>query len=189
MSHNVELFTYPEKVDKKKVQKELDHYAAMEDWQEGCTGLYRDIRWIADKVYPNYDEADKAIEKLDRGNYDQLAVKYCVYTPPQDEKVEELKKKVLAAGDEFRRRDFEVYPQTVKSAMIGCKKCGSRLAREYLRTNFCPVCKTDMRPEYIQKSIQAAKNKMLRAEQEASDYYTKKGKKSIRWLVKIEYHT
>ena len=46
-----------------------------------------------------------------------------------------------------------------------------------------------MRPEYILKSIQAAKNKMERAEKEVSDYAKKKGKKEIRWLVKIEYHT
>ena len=189
MSHNIEHFTYPEKVDKKKVQKELDHYAAMEDWQKGCTGLYHDIRWLNGQIYANYDEAEKAIEKFDRGNYDQLAVRFYHYTPPRDEKVDALKKKVLAAGDEYRKRDFAVYPKTVSAAMIGCKKCGSRLAREYLNTNFCPVCRTDMRPEYILKSIEAAKNKMLRAEKEVSEYYTKKGKKEIQWLVKIEYHT
>lgn len=189
MSHNIELFDYSEKVNRKAVQKELDHYAAMEDWQEGCQGLYRDIRWIESPVYANYDEASKAIDKLDRGDYDQLAVKYHYYHPPRDDKTEELKRKVLAAGDEYRKRDSAVYPRTVTSAMISCKKCGSKLAREYLRTNFCPVCRTDMRPEYIMKSIQAAKNKMLRAEKEVSDYYTKKGKKEVRWLVKIEYHT
>ena len=175
--HNIEHFTYPEKVNKAKVQKDLDHYAAMEDWQEGCSGLYHDIRWLDGRVYGSYEEAEDAIEELDRGNYDQLAVKYAEYYEPKDDKSIELAKKLLAAGDEYRKRDFAVYPQSVTSNCISCKKCGSKLAREYLRTNFCPVCKADMRPEYILKSIQAAKNKMERAEKEVSDYAKKKGKK------------
>ena len=189
MSHNIEHFTYPEKVDKNKVQKELDHYAAMEDWQEGCTGLYRKIRWIDGRVYGSYEEAEEVIKKLDRGDYDQLAVKYDEYHKPKDDKSTELANKLLAAGDEYRKRDFAVYPRSVTSAFIGCKKCGSKLAREYLRTNSCPVCRTDMRPEYILKSIQAAKNKMERVQKEVSDYAKRKGTKEIMWLVKIEYHT
>lgn len=189
MSHNVEHYTYPENVNKTEVQAELDHYAAMQDWQEGCQGLYHDIRWLWDKVYSSYEEAEKAIEKLDRGNYDQLAVRYTQYHEPQDDKSKELANKLFLAREELRKRDFAVYPQSVISAFIGCKKCGSKMARDYLRTNFCPVCKTDMRPEYIHKSIQAAKNKVERAQKELSEYAKKKGRKEIMWLVKIEYHT
>ena len=75
MSHNVEHYTYPENVNKTEVQAELDHYAAMQDWQEGCQGLYHDIRWLWDKVYSSYEEAEKAIEKLDNDDkrYDRIS--------------------------------------------------------------------------------------------------------------------
>ena len=36
--HNIEYYTYDENVKRELVQKELDHHAAMEDYQEGCTG-------------------------------------------------------------------------------------------------------------------------------------------------------
>ena len=190
MSHNVEYFNYPEKVDKKRVQQELDNYAAAQDWQEGCQGPYHDIRWLDGTIYANYDEAEKAIEKMDKGNYDQLAVKFCysntVFT---DAKRQELDRKRSEAITEARRRECKVYPKTLSSAFLGCKKCGSRLKISYLTSNFCPVCKEDLRPEYILKSIRAADAKLESATKKLCDYIEKHSKKEVRWLVKIEYHT
>ena len=57
MSHEVCHFTYPKNVNKAKVQKDLDNYVAHEDWQEGCTGLYHNIRWLDSKIYETPEEA------------------------------------------------------------------------------------------------------------------------------------
>ena len=187
--HNIEYFTYPENVDRQGVEKKLDNYVAHEDWQEGCCGLYHPIRWLKDKVYANYVEAHEAVEKLDGGDYDNLAVKYYVYHQQNDDKLKLLKQKVSEAYDEYDRRYKILYSDQVTSAYIGCKNCGSRLARPYLKSNSCPVCRAEMRPEYMLKSVSSAKNKWERAQREAKEYTEKKCKKEIVWLVKIESHT
>ena len=75
------------------------------------------------------------------------------------------------------------------STLTTDSKCGSRLKISYLTSNFCPVCKEDLRPEYILKSIRAADAKLESATKKLCDYIEKHSKKEVRWLVKIEYHT
>ena len=195
MSHNIEHFTYTKNVDKAAVQKELDNYVALEDWQEGCSGLYHNIRWLEDKVYDNCDDALEAIEKLDRGNYDQIAVLYNEISPRMrnsngvDPKLAELEQKVREAEKEMNRRHHILYADTVTAAFIGCKECGSKLARKYIRGNACPVCSSDLRPEHMIKSFNVAKNRWLKAKENTRNYINRHGKKTVMWLVKIEYHT
>jgi len=189
MSHNIEHFEYPQNVSKQDVEKELNSYIAHEDWQEGCSGLYHPIRWLDDKVYDTYNDACEAINRLDKGWYDNIAVQYYERETKADDKYKELEKKSDELYKEFDRRDKLLYSDFVISNSIGCKKCGSRLASKWLRSNFCPVCKNDLRPEHMLKSVEAAKAKANRARKAAADYLVKVAKKRIMWLVKIEYHT
>lgn len=190
MSHNVELFTYSEKVDKNKVQAELDDYVAHEDWQEGCTGLFHSIRWLEGTVYEDREKAEEAIDRLDRNNYDCLAVKFKCPMPFRDAKLIELNQKCKDTHNEYVNRECAVYADTITSAFIGCKACGSKISRTHLRPrNNCPVCRADLRPEYMLKSIQTAKDRWEKAKKTADEYYKRKSKKEVCWLVKIEYHT
>lgn len=75
MAHNILMRDYENSVSRQKVQKAMDNYAAMEDWQEGCTGV-NPIRWIESPVLTNREEAEKYIKAHDRGWYDCLAVRY-----------------------------------------------------------------------------------------------------------------
>lgn len=189
MGHNVEHFFYPKNVDKVKVQKELDNYVAHQDWQEGCTGLYKHIRWLPDVICKNEDEAYEVIKRKDDGWYDQLAVLFYNTHEVEDDKMRELNKKRNEAMFEYQDRDRKLYAETVKAQFIGCKKCGSRLARSFLKSNNCPVCRTELRPEHMMKSISSAKNKLDRAQRAMDEYRERHGKKELMWLVKIEYHT
>ena len=189
MSHNVEYYRYPLNVSKDKVKADFDNYVAHADWQEGCCGLYHGIRWLSDKTYKDYQEAHDAIDRLDRGNYDNLAVMYYQSDFTPDEKYNELKAKVEDARKEFESRALKNYPSTITSAFMGCKNCGSKLARLYLQHNSCPVCGRDLRPEYMIKSVEAAKSRYNKAVENACAYKERKSKKKVMWLVKIEYHT
>lgn len=189
MSHNICHRNYPEKVNKKEVQAEWDEYVRMEDWQEGASGLANPIRWI-DKTYSSYEEASNAIKEMDRGWYDQLAVKYISREQNKnDEKLKALNEEVSKAYTEYSNREKKNYPKTLSANLITCQKCGSKLAKTYLNSNFCPVCRNDLRPEHIMKSILAAKNKWQRAQTKVKEYEAKHGKENVMWLVKIEYHT
>lgn len=76
MSHTIHIKSYDENEDKAYIQKHWDNVAAVEGAGEGSTGLGSKIRWIDSPIYKSYEEADKAISRLDRGHYDQLAVKF-----------------------------------------------------------------------------------------------------------------
>ncbi len=189
MGHNIEHYDYDEKINKNKVQKDLDTYVSHATWQEGGGGI-DPIRWN-DVVCEDYDSAIEWIEKHDKGWYDCLAVKYKepVQTKEKTAKELELAQKITEAGKLYNERNSVLYPKTRTSEYIGCGKCGSRLASKYLNSNYCPVCHTDLRPETTLKAIAAAKAKWEKAEEIKQEYIKKHSKKEIRWLVKIEYHT
>lgn len=104
MGHNIHHSTYPENINKKLVQAEWDEYAAHEDWQEGCTGLARDIRWI-DHVCDTLEEAETYIREHDSGWYDQLAVKFkdTDSIPTTSAKKETLLKQIQSYKDKKKK--------------------------------------------------------------------------------------
>ena len=75
MAHNIKFLTFPSSVSQKWVQRKLDDFVAIEDAEEGASGLDTPIRWI-DHTCQNQDEAEAYIKSHDRGWYDCLAVKF-----------------------------------------------------------------------------------------------------------------
>lgn len=189
--HNIDYRSFPENVDKKKVKAEIDDYVAHEDWQEGASGLSSPIRWYeTTPPCADYDDAKAFIDAHDNGWYDNLAVRYFKHNPVSGNKKKELEDKVNLAREKSNRLSSALYPQTLKSEFIGCKDCGSKLARRLLKTNFCPVCRADLRPETTLSAIRAADEKLKKA-QDALCTYVKAHRtvNKIMWLVKYEYHT
>lgn len=192
MSHSIEYASYPENVNKERVQKEWDRVAAAEGRREGATGLYRKIRWLPD-VLGSRDEAEKFLNSRIGGkDYDQVAVRY--------RKLVKEPAYVIAARTAFNEAtkrygelNMPVHYASVKAKFVACKNCGSSLAREYLRSNRCPLCGVDMRPaskldaiEKAGKNVEKARAKMAEAEEKAA----KENKnKELLWLVRVEYHT
>ena len=189
MSHNIRYASYAETVNKNAVQSEWDEYVRMEDWQEGATGLVHPIRWLESKIYPTRDEAEEAIKRLDNGWYDQLAVRYYCPVEVKSEKLDELTKACIETRSEYDKRDRALYAERVTSAYIGCRNCGSRLSRQHIRSNSCPVCRNELRPDHMLKWVDVARRKWEKACQTKEAWVNKHSKKIIRWLVKIEYHT
>ena len=74
-----------------------------------------------------------------------------------------------------------------KSEYIGCPKCGSKLFREYLKAEFCPLCRTDLRS---QTTLEALANFDKRREKVQDQLEAEKEKQNgeVRWLIKYEYH-
>lgn len=186
--HNIEYHSYPENIKRDYVQRELDHYVSEETRGEGGHGLGQNIRWL-ENICADRDEAESFIRDHDRNWYDQLAVRYYVSTPKQCKALDNLRAKIKAAYYEFYSRNSKIWAETVKAELVGCKTCGSRMSRVYLKTNRCPVCGNDLRPESMRKSVEAAKAKWKKAQDAEQEYVKKHGKKTVKWLVKIEYHT
>ena len=191
--HNIEYYTYQDEplgVDRKRVQADLDAHAAYEDRGEGCKGLYNRIRWLDSLgIFKDYDEALKAIQRNDRHGYDQLAVRFYTYQKIQNRKIDELEEKVKAAQIAYTDKARHLWAKDGKSEFVGCKGCGSKLKRELISSNQCPLCFKDLRPETTLKAIRAAKERFDKAEKEMKDFKYAKSPRRVNWLVKIEYHT
>jgi len=188
--HNREYYTYPENVKRDWVQQDLDAYVRRETYGEGGHGLPGSIRWIENTpVSENEDTARDLIRHYDRGNYDQLAVRY--YKPERIESKAalELSRKLRAAYDEYTKRNNEVWVAGIKAEFVSCRNCGSKLCREYIKGNRCPVCFGDLRPASMLKSVEAAKAKFQKARLAEEKYIAAHSKKKVMWMVKIEYHT
>lgn len=192
--HNIEHYTYSEAVDKKRVQRELDEFVAHEDWQEGASGLPAPIRWVENPVYESYEAAYRAIEDADKGKwYNQMAVRFKDYPRV-------TKSKELAAISERIKKQDEAVKKIVADAsvknrtseFIGCPKCGSSLKRELLSGEACPLCRADLRSKTNIERIAKAKAKSAELGalyRETETKLERKQKPTVKWLVKIEYHT
>lgn len=190
MAHNIEYRSYDENIHRDFVKRELDHYVSQVDWEEGCSGLYNGIRWLDNvPVRSDYEAAEQYLMDNDRGDYDNLAVRYYEYKRKNTKQAMALAEKSKAAAAEYRKRDDAVWAETLTSAFVSCKACGSRLSRLHLRGNFCPVCRADLRPETTIKAIERAKEKLEKAQKAEKEYAKQHSDKRVRWLVKFEYHT
>lgn len=163
------------------------------------------IRWI-DEVYDNYNSAEKAIEKHDRGWYDQLAVKYKKY------KQKEKTKAILALENRFEKYKKELHEAIEKSSvtnrkskLIGCESCESKISKEYINKNLnlrnfnyqhpmwnaCPVCRHDLTPKSTIESLNKKRAKMQETQlaiENAIEANNQKGQYELMWLVKTEFH-
>ncbi len=199
MGHNVHYDTCN---DTEKAMKSCEaywnDYAAHEDWQEGCCGLSKPIRWVNKPICENYEEAERYIGEHDCGGYDQLAVRFYDYGKVEPTKTYNTLKE---RSERLERRYIElrdnIHYKGVKSAYVSCRGCGSKLASTYFGDrikNKCPVCMADLRPESTLQLIENAKEnaekarKDFKAEEKKLQQKTK-SKAKLKWLVKIEYHT
>lgn len=187
--HNIEHRDYPENVNRNEVKASLDNYVAHADWQEGCSGLYKNIRWEAGIICPSEESAEKWLEEHDRGDYDNLAVRYRA-PKGTSKKLEELQKKRSEKWEEWYKEEYKKYFADFKSTLVTCKECGSKVNVQYIISHDCPVCKADMRSNTEKKRVAAlktAEEKLESAIAAENERLAKRGE--IRWLVKFEYHT
>jgi len=201
MSHNIQYASYPLSVKKIDVQEEWDEYVRHEDWQEGASGTPNPIRWV-DRTFPNYDAAQQYIEEQDRRIwYNCMAVKYetvkrdALRASKPSKKEEELSAQIKATMDSLNKIEKQASIQNRTSEYIGCEKCGSKLKRTLLKSEYCPLCRNDLRSKTNLERMANARKKAdeLRDRREALEKKRvedlKKTSREVKWLVKIEYHT
>lgn len=191
MGHNVNYIVCPRNVNRRCLVAEINEEVEHEDWMEGGHYEADQLSWHEDTVYSSHDEAMKAIGRLDNGWYDDHAVLFHdldAVRPTKsmqsiDAQIEATKK----ARDEFVGAH---HVRDRKSALIGCDKCGSKIARGYLRTDLCPVCGSDLRPASTLERIKGYDTKLCRLKARRLDAQKKQiARAPIKWLVKYEYHT
>ena len=190
--HQILMETYDENVNKSKVQEHFDEIATREsDWG---SGLLSSIEWL-DKTFKNQDEAYEWINKND-SSYRQMAVKFVdnnslKYSASYTKKEKQIKQ----YEDKLNTLNSKIHysAKNVKSKFVTCKTCESKISTKYIRNNYCPVCGKDLRPDSLVKKIVDMEKDLHKKQLELSrlkqdEIKKNKRGKSIKWLVKVEYH-
>lgn len=195
MGHEVIHFEFDENEDKgMMIATAEDQAIYASDMRDG---LPSSIRFLEENTYIDKEEAYGAIRKLDRDHYDQLAVKFISY-----EDVKETKT-IINLGDRIARMNDSLIDYKSKSSIknrksqyVGCTKCGSKINKDYVKDlgynwNRCPLCMEDLSSETVKASLANKEDKIAELQDDLADkrrLNQRKGKKSVKWLVKIEYH-
>lgn len=200
MSHNIEHRDYNVKMSKDAIFADINSYVEHVTWQEGGSGIDR-IRWLETKVCANYEEAESYLESHDKGWYDCLAVQYKEYPRANLEpskKMTDLAQKIDAERTKCADYEKAHSVKAFKAEFVGCSSCGSKLKKELLNTEFCPLCRADLRgkttletlKKYKAKIAELKENLEVERKKQKADYEKKQEKNAeTRWLVKFEYHT
>lgn len=184
MGHIIDYFTEPENCNKKEVEAEISAVARRNG--DGWSGP---MHWHTEiQPLKNYGQAEEWIERHDRGWYDDHAVRYMDYENAKPtKKMGEIQQKIRELQNDEMAYKQQHSVKKRKSEYIGCPKCGSKLFREYLQSEFCPLCRTDLRS---QTTLDALANYHKRIEKAKDQLQEEKEKQKgeVRWLVKYEYH-
>lgn len=193
MGREIKYIDYPITLSTKLIEAEIQHYVSCRCIEEGGSGLINSIRWI-DKTFSNYDEARNYIDRIDSGNYDQIAVKYLVYSNIKPSTTLNTLLQRLDAESKKKTEYAKAHSvSAAKAAYIGCPNCGSRLKKELLRSEHCPLCRTDLRSDATINKLNELQEKInelnmkIAEERKKLEAKNRKGAKE-HWLVKIEFH-
>ena len=189
MGHAINYYTTDDRKEIMTIAEEFAYWNV--DEQENPSRSYHGNMHIHDDIVcESYDDAMKKIDDLDRGWYDDHAVRYKDKDSLKPNKtMVDLKKRI-----EKNRRDSMEYSKehsikNRKSAYVGCTKCGSKISVEYLHGEECPVCGKDLRADYIIDRLNKYDKDWndLRAKYRDA-VKSRKEKCAVKWLIKVEVH-
>lgn len=185
--HNIGYLVYSEKANKNIVMDEIHTIA-----RRNGDGYNTTMKWH-DELPPFETEAEahQWIEEHDNGWYDDHAVLFRDYSnAKKTKKIEEYENKIaeLYKAEREYRQAHSV--KKLQASLIGCTKCNSKLSKEYLRGEYCPLCGTDLRSKTTLDKLEWYKSKRNEYEKRIEDEKKKqKDSCKIMWLIKYEYHS
>lgn len=177
----------------------VDPYEHSEDGNIWNMNVYHgtlngDRAWHEDTVYACRQDAEDAIEEMDKGFYDDHAV---LFYDVDSLKPTAAMKDIQRRQDETEKKRETLIADSLnwtgrKSKYVSCEQCGSRLNVECLRsmrTFDCPLCRNDLRSASVINRIKAYDGKIreLRGKY-AKEMKKLKSKADVKWLVKMEVH-
>ena len=187
MGHNICHMTADENCDRRQIMNAITERANRDG--DGYSGP---MHWHVE-VSPlkNREEAEKWIRDHDNGWYDDHAVRFYDYSDAEiTPKIKELQQKHSALTLKIREYEAKHSVKNLKAAFIGCPECGSKLAKDRLHGNFCPLCLTDLRSKTTLDNLAGYRKKQAEICEKIKDEQEKqKSKAKVKWLIKYEYHS
>lgn len=185
--HNIGYISEPENVKRDWVIANIVEEACRDG--DGYSGP---LKWHDEiPVQENRDAAEAKIQQLDKGWYDDHAVRYYDYSSAKPTtKMEEIRQRIAKINDQKMKFVEQTSVRKFKADYIGCRECGSKLRRDKLRNEHCPLCGKDLRANSTIEKIEDYDKKIndCWASFEAEKKKQKNARK-VMWLIKYEYHS
>jgi hypothetical protein len=151
----------------------------MEAVNNACPNLL-----LLDAIVWDYAGAKEVLERIGESG---SAVRYYSDSEPSDD-MKKLENAIVDAKDKVSKYIEEHSIRLFASKTIGCKRCNSQLAKEYLKSDACPLCGNDLRSSSTiegEKKLTAKVAELEKALQDAILFnHISKGK--LLWLVYIK---
>ena len=185
--HQICYRDFPENVNRKLLIAEIT-----EEAERYGDGTYSGPLRFHDEISPleSREAAEQRIQKLDNGWYDDHAVRYYDFADAKETKrMTEIRERIKETKRKRLEYEKEHSVQNFKAEFVGCPACGSKIARKYLRADYCLVCRADLRSETTKKTLQRYTEKIRELEQALEGERRKQqSSRKVMWLVKYEYH-
>ena len=189
--HQIEFLTFDKNMSKKEISSHCDLRARTEE-NDYTGGLPYPIEWKENgSPFDSYDDAYEYLEdNCCDGWYKQVAVLYRdLNSVKETKKAKDLKSRIIELNNKYQLLNSKIHYKDVKSAFISCKNCNSKINKDYLNSNFCPICHADLRPESTKQRLENMQKNIKNLQKELhKEKLKQKSKAKIKWLVKIEYH-
>lgn len=189
------------------VLAEMDDFPALEDEPAGDCPAVGCLKAEADAVetpgYASYDSLDELrkarphtyiIDAVvwDKEGAKRILAEICKDTAicffadaPVSDEMKRLEASIVDLKDKLAKYIEERSVKTFTYKMVGCKKCGSQLAKDLLKGDTCPLCGNDLRSPSTIEGENRLKARILEAEEalrkETDRNHVMNGKK--QWLV------
>lgn len=148
------------------------------------------VVFYSDVPLESEEAAHKFISEHDKGWYAGLAVRYYNFDHVEDSaKAREICNRMQDCLDKKRAYAEAHSVKHFKAAFVGCVKCGSKVAKDYIRAERCPVCGNMFRSETTANKLQLFDEKYKELDKKLErERMKQKNKAKVMWLVKFEYH-
>lgn len=184
MGHLISKIDVRENIDKRDIMNMIQNEA-----RRNGDGYSSSMTWH-ENVLPlkNREEAEKFIEKKDNGFYDDHAVRYFDYSNAKETKIlQTYREKLMATKIKLKEYEKKHSIKVLQAKFLTCSKCGSKINKDYIHRERCPICNKDLRSKTILETIDNYNQRILEIEKKIQEEKEKQ-KGEVKWLVKYEYH-
>lgn len=185
--HNIHYWTYDENTKKAEIMADIHEQAECDG-----DGYHTKMIWH-DEIQPfeTFEEAEKFIKAKDTGWYSDHAVRFKDYSNAvKTKRIEGYEEKIKELSDAKREYSSAHSVHRFKAKLIGCEKCESKINKDFMHGEVCPVCRADLRSKTTIEKLKWYDEKI---EDYRNRIKTEKAKLkklcTVKWLVKFEYHS
>ena len=158
----------------------------------GMCGQFRIRHEGVGKIFSSYDDAEDYLNSISNKwarNYNVMAAFYDTSAAKETKTMLLLKERINKEREKLKALEKSSDVRNFKSAYVGCPECGSKLNKNYINRNCCPLCGTNLTSETNKKRMQGYKDNIKKWEKDLTAACNKqKEKLPVRYLVMFEEH-